>query len=249
MKSLTLIDWKSSKGIYDEYRIQVAAYAEAYNLKALAEGRPLVERVGVLRLDKETGAPEYCDCTEGMEERFKAFAAVREYFRIMIEPGASGKRFYAYEDRKFPSVTTILGCLDKPALVQWAANSTVEHIESILPELANANPDQVAALLKSAKTAFRRTSKKACDIGTLVHDMIECHLSGGMPESLLDEVGKTVKDKATNSFLAFLEWKDQVHLEPVALEHTVYHPALAYAGTCDAVAWLDLDGTRAEAVA
>ena len=49
--SLCIIDWKTSKGIYPEYHLQNAAYAQAWED---IHGRQ-VEQTLVLRLDKATG--------------------------------------------------------------------------------------------------------------------------------------------------------------------------------------------------
>ena len=251
MKTLTILDWKSASKVskpefngYEEAKLQVAAYIEAYNLEALATHKELVTAGGILYLDKETGFPKFINATEGWETNFAAFAAAREYFRLKIEPTASDKRFYKHNGEKFPSVTTVLGILDKPALIQWAANSAVECITDALEELRDPKTadTRIAQILKSAKTEFRKVSRKAMDIGTLVHDAIETHLSGGDPSKLLDG-----NDAATNGFLAFLEWAGKVHLEPVKLEIVVHHPVLRYAGTADFLGYLDLDGPAAPA--
>jgi len=52
---LYIIDFKSSKAIYDEYKMQAVAYAEAYEERADTE----VAGIGILRLDKITGVPEW----------------------------------------------------------------------------------------------------------------------------------------------------------------------------------------------
>jgi len=57
---VTVIDFKSSKAIYPEYRIQTAAYRYMYNLKLQQEAT----RNAILRLDKETGFPEYKDVSK-----------------------------------------------------------------------------------------------------------------------------------------------------------------------------------------
>jgi hypothetical protein len=62
-----VIDWKSSKAIYDEMRWQVAGYRSA-NIDC--------EGCGVLRLDKETGFPEWVDTSETYEEDLSVFNAL-----------------------------------------------------------------------------------------------------------------------------------------------------------------------------
>ena len=59
-----VIDWKSSKGIYDEMRYQVAAYRSAVGD---------CEGCGILRLDKETGLPEWVDTSKTYEEDLSVF--------------------------------------------------------------------------------------------------------------------------------------------------------------------------------
>lgn len=49
---VTLFDIKTSKGVYDEYRIQLSAYKEAWG--EVYPQRP-IEKVKVVHLDKETG--------------------------------------------------------------------------------------------------------------------------------------------------------------------------------------------------
>jgi hypothetical protein len=225
---LWTVDYKSSKDIYEEYRIQSAVYAGIYEA---TDETHILPRAGVLRLDKETGEPHFEDVSEGMEERYKAFLALREYYRHshFSEP----KKGYKLNGKIIPSVTTILGVLDKPALMVWSANMAVEYIEANLKEMNT--PEQIEYHLKKAKTAFRTASQKAKDTGSIVHDAIHAHLSGAKPEPILEG-----NDKAINSFLAFLEWAKNVKLEVVALEKVLIHPTLEFGGTCDFIGWLDI---------
>lgn len=52
---ITLIDFKSSKAVYDENWFQIAAYSNAWDL----DNNPQIEQAGILRLDKKTGFPEW----------------------------------------------------------------------------------------------------------------------------------------------------------------------------------------------
>ena len=72
-----LIDFKTAKGFYPEYDTQAAAYLQAL----LEEGRhPTCSHIGILRLDKETGIPEFKDVTQGWTQRARAFNALTEYY-------------------------------------------------------------------------------------------------------------------------------------------------------------------------
>lgn len=74
-----LIDFKTSKAIYDEYAIQVAAYAEA--LEEMYPGKT-VDGVGILRIDKITGEPEFRDFSLQRKKRFNAFTKLCEYYYL-----------------------------------------------------------------------------------------------------------------------------------------------------------------------
>lgn len=70
----TLLDFKTSNGIYDEYKIQVNAYASCLDN---------VEQVAVLRLDKETGEIEYASW-EYDTEYVKAFKCMATAYNILF---------------------------------------------------------------------------------------------------------------------------------------------------------------------
>lgn len=68
-----IIDLKTSNGIWDEYKCQVSAYAKC-------EGNEDVEGIGILRLDKETGMPEWCDCSDEIEFHYAGFLSALDLF-------------------------------------------------------------------------------------------------------------------------------------------------------------------------
>jgi len=228
MSYIWIVDFKSSTGVYDEYKTQVSCYVKMSQQAT---------RAGVLRLDKETGMLDDPAIVEvppdEIETRWKAFLGLREYYRHIVEPKAKQDRWYPHDGKKYPTITGILGCLDKPALVQWSANMTVDYITSHLSEMKD--EEQIAYHLKKAKTAFRQKSKVAMDTGSIVHDAIHCYLSGGKPEEILG-----TNDQATNSYLAFLQWADSVRLKPIALEKVLIDPEHEIGGTCDFLGEINL---------
>ena len=59
---LVLCDWKTSKGVYPEMTIQIAAYKIAYEEMGLStKVGGTIDSGGILRLDRETGAFDYHD--------------------------------------------------------------------------------------------------------------------------------------------------------------------------------------------
>ena len=108
------------------------------------------------------------------------------------------------------------------ALIQWAANQTVEWIRENAAPIEGGYwiPDEN---LDKARFNFRETSQIALDVGSEVHNAIEKHLQG-KPFDLTSE-------QAKNAFAAYLEWKEGVELEPIALEKPVF--GKTWAGTMD----------------
>ena len=75
-----VIDWKTSKRIYPEYHLQVAAYAKAVED---IEGKP-VDATYILRCDKKTGKFQSVR-SEDIEENFLAFRCALHLHRKMKE--------------------------------------------------------------------------------------------------------------------------------------------------------------------
>lgn len=76
-----LVDFKSSKAVYDEHKMQIAFYFEAYQ----REVEPL-DGAGILRLDKETGIPEWVDFSQKknwldeFERLYEAFTHLANFY-------------------------------------------------------------------------------------------------------------------------------------------------------------------------
>jgi hypothetical protein len=141
------------------------------------------------------------------------------------------KYYISPSGKKLHRVTSILGLLDKPALVPWAANMACDYI---LQEIAGKEPKEynIHSIIEQARKNYRKVSKAAADIGTLVHEAIKYYLKTGK-EPL------NLTDKAETAFIAFLEWKDTVKLKMLEQEITVYDSLEMYAGTFDMVAEVD----------
>ena len=70
--------------------------------------------------------------------------------------------------KRLPGVTTVLGVLEKPALIGWAATVAAE---ATADACANGLPPDQARILGRAAVFARRD--KAADLGTRAHAMVE----------------------------------------------------------------------------
>lgn len=106
-----------------------------------------------------------------------------------------------------PGVTTVLGVLNKPALVRWANNLGLQGIDST-----------------------KYVDEKAA-IGTLAHQMIASYLRG--EETDTSEYSKVQIDQAENAVLSFFEWEKTHHIEPVLVEEPMISEVFRFGGTID----------------
>lgn len=142
------------------------------------------------------------------------------------------KHAYVWKEKGLPvaGVTSILKILDKPALVQWAANMAVAHIQQGYLALQEAGEmlegSAFAALCQDAKTAHRRFSRDAANIGSMVHAFAESVLVDGRATMPTDE-------KAAAGANAFLTWFRSHKIEPIHVERMVLSRDWYYAGTVD----------------
>ena len=108
---------------------------------------------------------------------------------------------------KVPGVTTILGVLNKPALVKWANNLGLQGIDS---------------------SKYR---DKAANVGTLAHLMVQNYLQN--TEGDYSAFSDDDISLAENSLLSFYEWLKNNDLEPIHLEKGFVSELHQFGGTID----------------
>jgi len=127
-----------------------------------------------------------------------------------------------------PSVTKIIGdCTDKSrVLTNWSAGQVVAWIKLNCAKSRGNFPHYKVndEQLNQARFNFREVSDEALAVGSAVHAAIEDYLMTGKEPD-------TDHAQVVSGFLAFLEWKDEHKVEPVAVEETVY--GKYWAGTLD----------------
>lgn len=148
---------------------------------------------------------------------------------------------YTCDGRFVPGVTAILSAINKPALVQWAANMASEYaLREILrlakPINGSANVEVamsgVHVVCKEAKTAHRKFSKAAADIGSNVHAYAEAVFKKlPCPELTTEEAKRGAK--------AFHEWLEKHRVQVIESERVVFSRNHWFAGTCDFTAEID----------
>jgi ATP-dependent exoDNAse (exonuclease V) beta subunit len=156
------------------------------------------------------------------------------------------------------SVTTILGALDKPALLYWAAEQTAEaaidNTATWQAMLAERGRAEAVKWLRDARFRRPRNKLSAKDLGTVVHQLCEEYaLTSVRPdrnriaELIRVKGGEQVDVRAEGPVvLAMLQqfdnWLQRFTPAYVATEVAVYSPTYGYAGQSDG--FVVIDGTR-----
>ena len=139
-----------------------------------------------------------------------------------------GRHYQGADGELVPSVTNVIGILDKPALPRWAANEVAKRAAALKTSLAGMSDADVVDTLKGAPWS---KSTRAADRGTDIHAYLEHRLNGwDTPELSSDALPfKAAAD----------DWYEQVgvNLTEVRTEVTMFTGV--YAGTCDLVAMRD----------
>jgi hypothetical protein len=132
---------------------------------------------------------------------------------VMIERG----RFYDIGGRRYPSVTTVLGVINKPWLNEWRGDLGNEEADRVSGEAADTGSD-----FHDLGAAFNRTALMGLSRTILIPaptPQLACMMA------------------------AYAEWFDRVVERVLAVEEVVYHPTYGYAGTYDLLAVLKGDAT------
>jgi hypothetical protein len=139
-----------------------------------------------------------------------------------------GRHYRTTDGELVPSVTNVIGILDKPALPRWAAKMVAERAMQLKHSLGRMDDSEVVDTLKGAPWS---KSQRAADRGTDIHAYLEARLNRLEPEELSADA-EPYRDAAD-------DWFDQVgaSFEDVRTEVTLFHPN--YAGTTDLIGTLD----------
>lgn len=155
---------------------------------------------------------------------------------IVRKDTAKGHHYLDADRRRVPGVTTIQdGGLPKPALINWAGDTTADYAINHWDELAKLPP---AARLKKLKGARYEEKDLAAKRGTEVHYYAEQLAQGReveVPELLAGHVE------------AYVRFLDEWAVKALLVEFSVASPKHGYAGSGDLIAELTLPVTQLRA--
>lgn len=128
-------------------------------------------------------------------------------------------------------VTTVIGILDKPQLVQWSANVTNEAWIAGLTSTKKIDELVLKRLSKEAPLAWRMKRDAAGDVGTLIHAWIELYINYKLGKGEKPELPEN--NIISTSVIKFLEWERDGGITFIETEKKCYSLKHNIAGTCD----------------
>ena len=138
---------------------------------------------------------------------------------------ASGSRYYEWDGRQFPSVTTILSKgIPKPGLVKWAsrlvATGAVERTEI----WAGMPDDQAIEYLSKIPDEKRNTK---ANLGSVIHAAADSHSN--------EREHKEISPEAQEYMDGFTQFREDWNPKYLYTEQPVFNRTYGYAGTLDSI--------------
>ena len=183
----------------------------------------------------------------GIEIHYEA--APRRLYRIRLDEAESSMALYANWE-EVPSVSTVLGVLDKPALVWWGMKVGVAGLCELIdyqhvtlsrqyPESSleiEQSQDEIIELLKRQKLTVNHQRDKAADRGTNVHSALEAWAETGVTPD-----PRFFPENERGYVQGLVNFINDAHPHPLASEVMVASLD-GYAGRFDLLANLDFAG-------
>jgi hypothetical protein len=140
---------------------------------------------------------------------------------------------------KPPSVTTVLGILNKPAIIPWAVNKTADFIHDGFKDLTAGNSfsiDAVFKLIEQSRRASEAAREEAAEIGTDAHDFLAAYLRG-MSSGVCPQMPED--GPVRNCINAALDWITQHDVRPTIIEYPLYSRKFQITGRPDFIGLID----------
>lgn len=142
---------------------------------------------------------------------------------------------YLVDGSRFPSVTTLLGVVDKSGpLMSWCETTTLEGVEELLAQGRQIPAGELKDALRAANLTYRDRRDTAATRGTSVHDALEKLATDGTPPSLAD-----FPSEDRGFVQALCSWWIRYQPEALMVEQIVASTRLRFAGKFDLLARID----------
>lgn len=133
---------------------------------------------------------------------------------------------------KVPSITTVIGQLDKPALVPWAAGLVADAVLDDLDEWRRLAEEDRAQTRRTLVALPRKRADEAATRGTSIHDWLQVAADGGDVAAVEADLSLEAKTFLPSAAAFLRQWNP----EYLHTERSVFGDG--FAGTGDAWAYM-----------
>jgi hypothetical protein len=127
--------------------------------------------------------------------------------------------------RRLAGVTTICGILNKPFLIPWAVNTTIDYVKKNIDVLQSGTVSG-NDILEMARNESDRIKTDSADLGKAIHKWVEDYIMGRQPEMPEDE-------RIMIGVSSFLDWEKENKIKYLWSEKVVYSKKHGFVGTAD----------------
>lgn len=141
---------------------------------------------------------------------------------------------YRIDKKVIPSVTSILGLIDKsrPLLI-WAENLSRNYLKDYLGQ------ELTEEVIESAVKQYAQKRDDAADTGHQVHDWISNFINAKINETDTPEVNSDMPAEVINGINGFIDWYNSHDVCFLMSEKIVYSKKNNYIGTFDVLMTID----------
>lgn len=149
---------------------------------------------------------------------------------------------YFMDGKKMTGCTTILGVLNKPALVGWAARMACDFASAMIESGKTYTQEELTNIFAEAKTAHARKRDEGAQKGTDIHALVEeyVNLMIGTQRGIAHQVSYIAEH--WEPIIAFVDWAVRENIRFISSEQKLYSKSLFVAGTADLI--FEKDGKR-----
>ena len=145
------------------------------------------------------------------------------------ETGRYKNHVYTWNGKQMTGVTTVLGMIAKPALIQWAADMACEFIDQAR-QSEKFTLDDLDEILKEARVAHTKKKEEAGSKGTDVHALVEKYIKDCIALNRGEALAHETEDKM---LLEFIKWAITNKVTFLESEKKIYSKEWFVAGTAD----------------
>lgn len=151
-----------------------------------------------------------------------------------------GTHKYFMDGKPMTGCTTILGVLNKPALVPWAARMAVDYVKDVWDiDTAHTKEWFLNEVYEAAKNAHAKKRDEGAAKGTDTHALVETYIKFAI-KALDGQAFLT--PEVPSEVVPFAKWATKENIRFVASEQKLYSKSLWIAGTADFI--FEKDGKR-----